>query len=102
MVGLGRMGANMVRRLMKGGHECLVYDRSADAVQALEKEGAKGATSLKDLVSKLQKPRAVWLMVPAGVVDGTVAELQPLLDNLTIYLLNQKRSWYLHLHKLQK
>ncbi len=80
MVGLGRMGANMVRRLMKGGHECLVYDRSADAVQALEKEGAKGATSLKDLVGKLQKPRAVWLMVPAGVVDGTVAELQPLLE----------------------
>ncbi len=80
MVGLGRMGANMVRRLMKGGHECLVYDRSADAVGALEKEGAKGATSLKDLVSKLQTPRAVWLMVPAGVVDGTVAELQPLLQ----------------------
>ena len=80
MVGLGRMGANMVRRLMKGGHECFVYDRSADAVQALEKEGAKGATSMKDLVSKLQKPRAVWLMVPAGVVDGTVAELQPLLE----------------------
>jgi 6-phosphogluconate dehydrogenase len=77
MVGLGRMGANMVRRLIKGGHECVVYDHSQDAVQSLVKEGAKGATSLKDLAAKLKTPRAVWLMVPAGVVDQTVQELRP-------------------------
>ncbi len=77
MVGLGRMGANMVRRLMKAGHECVVYDHSADAIQALVKDGATGASSLEDMVGKLHAPRAVWLMVPAGVVDGTVAELQP-------------------------
>lgn len=77
MVGLGRMGANMVRRLIKGGHECVVYDRSQDAVQSLVKEGAKGATSLKDMTAKLKTPRAVWLMVPAGVVDQTVQELRP-------------------------
>ncbi len=80
MVGLGRMGANMVRRLTKGGHECVVYDRSADAVQALVKEGATGSASLQDMVSKLQKPRAVWLMVPAGVVESTVSELRPHLE----------------------
>ncbi len=80
MVGLGRMGANMVRRLIKGGHECVVYDRSADAVQALVKEGATGSSSLEEMTAKLQKPRAVWLMVPAGVVDSTVAELRPHLE----------------------
>jgi len=77
MVGLGRMGANMVRRLTKGGHQCVVFDRSQDAVQSLVKEGATGATSLADMVAKLKKPRAVWLMVPAGVVDQTVQELRP-------------------------
>jgi 6-phosphogluconate dehydrogenase len=77
MVGLGRMGANMVRRLMKDGHECVVYDRSADAVEALVKEGAVGAGSLEEMCSKLKTPRAVWLMVPAGVVDGTVEDLRP-------------------------
>ena len=77
MVGLGRMGANMVRRLIKGGHECVVYDRSQDAVQSMVKEGATGATSLEDMAAKLKKPRAVWLMVPAGVVDQTVQELRP-------------------------
>lgn len=77
MVGLGRMGANMVRRLMRDGHELVVYDRSADAVAALEKDGATGSTSLEDMCSKLKTPRAVWLMVPAGVVDSTVAELKP-------------------------
>ena len=80
MVGLGRMGANMVRRLTKHGHECVVFDRSQDAVAGLAKEGATASTSLKDMVSKLQKPRAVWLMVPAGVVDDTVQELRPLLE----------------------
>ena len=77
MVGLGRMGANMVRRLMRSGHECVVYDRSQEAVAALAKEGATPSSSIEDMTSKLKTPRAVWLMVPAGVVDATVADLQP-------------------------
>ncbi len=76
MVGLGRMGANMVRRLIKGGHECVVYDHSQDAVQKLAAEGATAATSLEDMCSKLKTPRAVWLMVPAGVVDATIKDLK--------------------------
>ena len=80
MVGLGRMGANMVRRLIKGGHECVVYDNSQDAVQALAKEGATASSSLSDMVSKLQTPRALWLMIPAGVVDPMVQQLVPLLE----------------------
>jgi 6-phosphogluconate dehydrogenase len=81
MVGLGRMGANMVRRLIKGGHECVVYDRSAEVVQSLAKTtGATAASSLADVAAKLKKPRAVWLMVPAGVVDKTVQELRPHLE----------------------
>ena len=76
MVGLGRMGSNMVRRLMKGGHECVVFNRSKDKVKALVKEKAIGAASLAELVQKLQKPRAVWLMVPAAVVDKFIADLQ--------------------------
>ena len=79
MVGLGRMGANMVRRLLKGGHECVVYDNSPDAIQTLAKEGATPASSLEDMVQKLNAPRAVWLMVPAGVVDKMVQQLPPLL-----------------------
>jgi 6-phosphogluconate dehydrogenase len=79
MIGLGRMGANMVRRLLKGGHDCVVYDRSADAVAGLVKEKATGASSLAEFVKKLKTPRAVWLMVPAAVVDDTLAELVPLL-----------------------
>jgi len=79
MVGLGRMGANMVRRLIKGGHTCVVYDNSQDAVALLVKEGAVGSSSPKEMTSKLASPRAVWLMVPAGVVDKTVEELTPLL-----------------------
>jgi 6-phosphogluconate dehydrogenase len=80
MIGLGRMGANMVRRLMKGGHACAVFDRSPQAVAAMAKEGAVGAASLADLVARLDKPRALWLMVPAAVVDATLADLLPLLE----------------------
>jgi 6-phosphogluconate dehydrogenase len=79
MIGLGRMGANMVRRLLRNGHECVVYDMSASAVADLAADGASGASSLGDFVAKLRAPRAVWLMVPAAVVDRTIAELQPLL-----------------------
>jgi 6-phosphogluconate dehydrogenase len=80
MIGLGRMGANMVRRLMRGGHTCVVYDRSPDAVAGLGKEGATGATALQDFVNKLDKPRSIWLMVPAGVTDASINDLVPLLD----------------------
>ena len=80
MVGLGRMGANMVRRLIKGGHQCVVFNRSPQKVKDLVKEKAIGASSLADLVKKLQKPRAVWLMVPAAVVDTCIADLLPLLE----------------------
>src|SRR5271157_1984913 len=77
MIGLGRMGANMVRRLLKGGHQCVVFDMSPKAVKELAQEKAVGASSLPDLVKKLEKPRAVWLMVPAAVVDQTIAALLP-------------------------
>src|SRR5258708_40327154 len=75
MVGLGRMGANMVRRLIRGGHECVVFDVSADAVKELAKEGAIGASSLDDFAAKLKLPRVAWMMVPAAVVARTVADL---------------------------
>jgi 6-phosphogluconate dehydrogenase len=80
MIGLGRMGANMVRRLMKAGHDCVVYDVSPDSVKSLAGEGATGSESMADFVGKLEKPRSIWLMVPAAVVDGTLDELVPLLD----------------------
>src|SRR5208282_4387959 len=80
MIGLGRMGSNMVRRLIKNGHRCVVFDQLPKAVKDLAKEKAVGAASLADLVKKLAKPRAVWLMVPAAVVDKTIAELVPLLE----------------------
>jgi len=80
MMGLGRMGSNMVRRLMQGGHDCVVYNRSADAVKALQSEGATGADSLADLVARMTSPRAIWLMVPATVVDEVLAQLLPLLE----------------------
>jgi len=80
MIGLGRMGANMVRRLIKKGHNCVVFNRSRKAVDELVKEGATGAASLAELVEKLEKPRAVWLMVPAAVVDSTIADLLPHLE----------------------
>jgi 6-phosphogluconate dehydrogenase len=79
MVGLGRMGANMVRRLIKGGHECVAYDNSADAVKAIAAQGAKGAKTLAELVDGLTAPRVVWVMVPASVVDSVIAQLRPLL-----------------------
>jgi 6-phosphogluconate dehydrogenase len=81
MVGLGRMGAGIVRRLMKGGHRCVGYDVSPDAVKALEADGAEGATSLEDFVAKLEKPRAVWVMVPAGAItDETIDALADVLE----------------------
>ena len=80
MIGLGRMGSNMVRRLIQGGHQCVVFNRSPQKVKDLVKEKAVGASSLADLVEKLQKPRAVWLMVPAEVVDSFISDLMPLLE----------------------
>jgi len=80
MIGLGRMGANMVRRLIKGGHDCVVFDTSSKARDELVKDKATAATSLQDFVGKLQKPRAVWLMVPAAIVDKMVADLLPHLE----------------------
>jgi 6-phosphogluconate dehydrogenase len=80
MIGLGRMGANMVRRLIKAGHSCVVNDIHVDAVQALAAEGATGSTSLADFVSKLEQPRAIWLMLPAAIVDGMLEKLVPLLQ----------------------
>ena len=94
MIGLGRMGANMVRRLLKGGHECVVYNRSADAVAALVKENAIGATSLTAFVKKLTKPRAVWLMVPTGAVDNVIADLLPHLE-LGDILIDGGNSYYI-------
>jgi 6-phosphogluconate dehydrogenase len=98
MIGLGRMGANMVRRLQKGGHQCVVYDHSAAAVQQLVSEGATGASSLDELVGKLTKPRSIWLMVPAAVVDKSVedlmARLQPgdtLIDGGNSYYIDDIR-----------
>jgi 6-phosphogluconate dehydrogenase len=79
MIGLGRMGAGMVGRLLKGGHECVAYDNSADAVKAIAAKGAKGAKTLAELVDGLTAPRVVWVMVPASVVDAVIAQLRPLL-----------------------
>jgi 6-phosphogluconate dehydrogenase len=93
MIGLGRMGANMVRRLIRNGHQCVVYDRSKQAVDDLVKEKAAGATSLADLVKKMQKPRAVWLMVPAAVVDQSIADILPLLEAGDI-LIDGGNSYY--------
>ena len=94
MVGLGRMGANMVRRLLKRGHECVVFDMSPAAVTELAKANAVGAASLVDLVKKLEKPRAVWLMVPAAVVDKTIADVLPALEPDDI-LIDGGNSYYI-------
>ena len=93
MIGLGRMGANMVRRLLRKKHQCVVFDRSPAAVKELVKAKAIGASSLADLVKKLKAPRAVWLMVPAAVVDSTIAELTPLLEPGDI-LIDGGNSYY--------
>jgi len=80
MIGLGRMGANMVQRLMKGGHECVIFDMNTEAVQQLAAQGAIGSKSLNDFVARLAKPRVIWLMLPAAVVDRVLAQLTPLLE----------------------
>src|SRR5215813_11119415 len=94
MIGLGRMGANMVRRLIKSGHQCVVYDRSPQAIADLVKDKAVGASSLADLVKELKKPRAVWLMVPAAVVDQSIADLLPVLEAGDI-LIDGGNSYYI-------
>ncbi|MGD0965232.1 MAG: phosphogluconate dehydrogenase (NAD(+)-dependent, decarboxylating) [Candidatus Acidiferrales bacterium] len=94
MIGLGRMGANMVRRLLKGGHQCVVFDRSPKAVDELVKEKAAGSSSLQDLVAKLQKPRALWLMVPAAAVDETISDILPALESGDI-LIDGGNSYYI-------
>jgi 6-phosphogluconate dehydrogenase len=93
MIGLGRMGANMVRRLIKGGHDCVVFDTSAKARDDLAKDKATAANSLQDLVQKLQKPRALWLMVPAAIVDKMIADLVPHLEKGDI-LIDGGNSYY--------
>ena len=93
MIGLGRMGANMVRRLLKAGHQCVVFDRSPKAVEDLVAEGALGVSSLHDLAKKLDQPRAIWLMVPAGVVDKTISDLLPHLEAGDI-LIDGGNSYY--------
>src|SRR5512136_1962585 len=93
MIGLGRMGANMVRRLIKGRHQCVVFDMSPKAVQGLVEEKAVGSSSLADFVQKLTKPRVVWLMVPAAVVDKTIADLLPYLEAEDI-LIDGGNSYY--------
>jgi 6-phosphogluconate dehydrogenase len=94
MIGLGRMGANMARRLLNGGHQCVVFDRSPKTVTELTEQKAIGASSLGDLVKKLTKPRAVWLMVPAAVVDQTIADLLPHLEAEDI-LIDGGNSYYI-------
>jgi 6-phosphogluconate dehydrogenase len=94
MIGLGRMGANMVQRLLKSGHQCVVYDRSANAMAELVKEKAIGSKSLDDFVKKLSKPRAVWLMVPTGAVDNVIADLLPHLERGDI-LIDGGNSYYI-------
>jgi 6-phosphogluconate dehydrogenase len=94
MIGLGRMGANMARRLLKGGHQCVVFNRSPKAVQELVAEKGVGSSSLAELVTKLTKPRAVWLMVPAAAVDKTIADLLPHLEKEDI-LIDGGNSYYI-------
>jgi 6-phosphogluconate dehydrogenase len=94
MIGLGRMGANMARRLIRGGHKCVVFDRSQKAMDELVADGAKETVHMLDLVERLERPRAVWLMVPAGVVDETISTLAPLLNEGDI-LIDGGNSYYI-------
>src|SRR5512133_1494200 len=94
MIGLGRMGANMARRLIRGGHECVVYDRSQKAMDELAADGAKATARMMDLVERLERPRVLWLMVPAGVVDETIASLAPILSEGDI-LIDGGNSYYI-------
>jgi 6-phosphogluconate dehydrogenase len=93
LIGIGRMGANMVRRLLNAGHQCVVFDRSPQAMQELAAEHVVGASSLADLVEKLEKPRAVWLMVPAAAVEQSIADLLPLIETGDI-LIDGGNSYY--------
>src|ERR1700719_2072199 len=94
MIGLDRMGANMVRRLLRDGHQCVVFDRNPANVKQLEAEGAKGAHTLDDFVKKLNAPRAIWLMVPAAAVDSTVHDLAPRMQSGDI-LIDGGNSYYI-------
>ena len=94
MIGLGRMGANMVRRLIRGGHRCVVFDHSEKAIEELAADGAKGTLSIMDLAERLESPRAIWLMVPAGVVDDEISTLVPLLNEGDI-LIDGGNSYYI-------
>jgi len=94
MVGLGRMGSNMVKRLIQGGHDCVVFDRSPQSVEELVKAKAVGATALPDLIKKLEKPRAIWLMIPAAAVESTIAEIEPHLEKGDI-LIDGGNSYYI-------
>src|SRR6476660_9509078 len=93
MIGLGRMGANMVLRLLAGRHGCVVFDRSPETVEEMARAGAAAASSIVDLVKKLERPRAVWLMVPAAAVDATIADLLPHLEEADI-LIDGGNSYY--------
>jgi 6-phosphogluconate dehydrogenase len=94
MIGLGRMGSNMVRRLLHRGHQCVVFDMAAKAVEELSREKAIGAASIGELVKKMARPRAVWMMVPAAVVDSTIAEIRPHLESGDI-LIDGGNSYYI-------
>ena len=94
MIGLGRMGANMVRRLLRAKHQCVVYDRNAEAVQALVTEGAVGAGSLQEFVEKLEQPRAIWLMIPAALADQSLKELEALVSKDDI-IIDGGNSYYI-------
>src|SRR3954447_21587947 len=102
MIGLGRMGANMVRRLMRDGHDCVVYDVSADAVKELEGDGATGGSSMEDWIQKLEKPRAAWLMIPAAIVQQTVDQLADLMDEGDIIIDGGNSYYHDDIHRAEQ